>query len=741
MAQLRAKQIKLTNPGDLLIGGTQGNGTVLPAGGNGQVLKVLAGGLVYSDNDAEDIAFTPAGTIAATTVQAAIAEVATDAAAALATAEAALDGRLDVLEGQNLDTRLDAAEDDIIDLQAELDATQAGAGLGTDGAYGTNTGTNYLNAATSLKNADSLLDSAIKTVADDLAALVTDSGADLAALQTEVDAIETGVGLNADGTYTPPVGTSYVTAPNTLKGAIVALDTALSDVDAAYQVADAALDGRLDTVETNLSAAEEDILTIIQSAGLGNGGLFPVSYGNDILDSPLPVGGAPVTTLRSADIRLAQEIQIVQGELVTIVNTANTLRDDLDDEITARLAADGDLVALTDGIITGTGLGITGAYPTEAADLTNYLGSATSLFDADVALDSAIADLQDQLDTLQGGAGTTSLTSLQTEVDNLQLDLGFNPTTGRKPDFTSINFINSTSSIFEAIEFLDEAAGLFDTGIQDVNARIDALGAAFNYVGVLGGLGYEAFAGGIDGASATDLNGLGSGEKDPGDYYKVSGDGFFKVGAAGTPFFVKANDGLVWNTSGGVDVIDNTNSNVIAGTNISVTGSTDAGFTVSLAGIVPVANGGTGKAALEDVTAGSSKITLGSGATGSVVNAFSIDVVPSEILFSTLGQVGTPVDGRFLRWNGTSSTIEYVTAGQLGATVRVEEDFAPSTAVDATVALANTPIGDIQVFINGIKLKKAGYSVTGLNVTLNDVANGYGIETGDTLSVSYSRAA
>jgi len=741
MAQLRAKQIKLTNPGDLLIGGTQGNGTVLPAGGNGQVLKVLAGGLVYSDNDAEDIAFTPAGTIAATTVQAAIAEVATDAAAALATAEAALDGRLDVLEGQNLDTRLDAAEDDIIALQAELGATQAGAGLGTDGAYGTNTGTNYLNAATTLKGADLALDAAIKTVADGLTALGTANGNGLAALQTEVDAIETGVGLNADGTYTPPVGTSYVTAPNTLKGAIVALDTALSDVDTAYQAADAALDGRLDTVETNLSAAEEDILTIIQSAGLGNGGIFPLNYGNAILDSTLPVGGAPVTTLRLADVRLAQEIQIVQGELGTLTTTVGTLQTDLNDEITDRIAADSALDTRIDATNTGAGLGITGAYPTEAADLTNYLGAATSLFDADTILDSEIKNLADELVLLQGGGSGTSLTSLQTEVDNLQLDLGFNSMTGRKPDFTNTNVIDATDSVFVAIDKLDERAGFVDTEILRLDTRIDDLGAAFNYVGVLGGLGYEAFAGGIDAGSATDLNGLATGEKDAGDYYKVSADGFFKVGPAGTPFLVKANDGIVWNTAGGVDVIDNTNANVLAGTNIGVTGSSDTGFTVSLAGVVPVANGGTGKAALEDVTAGSSKIALGAGATGSVVNAFSIDVVPSEILFSTLGQVGTPVDGRFLRWNGTSSTIEYVTAAQLGATVRVEEDFAPSTAVDATVALANTPIGDIQVFINGIKLKKAGYSVTGLNVTLNDVANGYGIETGDTLSVSYSRAA
>ena len=50
---------------------------------------------------------------------------------------------------------------DIGALQTELDDTQVGAGLGTDGAYTPPTSSNYLASATSLKNADSLLDAAI----------------------------------------------------------------------------------------------------------------------------------------------------------------------------------------------------------------------------------------------------------------------------------------------------------------------------------------------------------------------------------------------------------------------------------------------------------------------------------------------------------------------------------------------------------------------------------------------------
>ena len=104
---------------------------------------------------------------------------------------------------------------------------------------------------------------------------------------------------------------------------------------------------------------------------------------------------------------------------------------------------------------------------------------------------------------------------------------------------------------------------------------VTALGNAFNYVGGLNG--------GADSGSALDLETLPAGGRDAGDYYKVLTAGYFKVGAAGTPFYANVGDGIVWNTSGGVDKIDNTDSNVqgTAG-EIAVTGSADTGFVVGL---------------------------------------------------------------------------------------------------------------------------------------------------------------
>jgi len=105
-----------------------------------------------------------------------------------------------------------------------------------------------------------------------------------------------------------------------------------------------------------------------------------------------------------------------------------------------------------------------------------------------------------------------------------------------------------------------------------VTSAIAVLGNAFEYVGVVDG--------GADAAGALDL--ALQTKKEAGDYYKVNVAGYFKVGA-GAAFYANVGDGLIFNTTGTVDKIDNTDSNV-AGTvgYITVTGSADTGFNVDV---------------------------------------------------------------------------------------------------------------------------------------------------------------
>lgn len=119
-------------------------------------------------------------------------------------------------------------------IKDEIDAIEAGAGLAADGTYVADATTNYLTAASSLKDADKKLDTALKALADLEAADKAELAGDITAveglvtdLQAEVDAIEVGAGLAADGTYAAPVGANYIAAATSLKDADVKLDTAI----------------------------------------------------------------------------------------------------------------------------------------------------------------------------------------------------------------------------------------------------------------------------------------------------------------------------------------------------------------------------------------------------------------------------------------------------------------------------------------------------------------------------------
>ena len=67
-------------------------------------------------------------------------------------------------------------------LQTELDATQAGAGLGANGAYTANGSANYISSVTTLQAADNALDAQIKTNADAIAS----NDSDISTLQSNV---------------------------------------------------------------------------------------------------------------------------------------------------------------------------------------------------------------------------------------------------------------------------------------------------------------------------------------------------------------------------------------------------------------------------------------------------------------------------------------------------------------------------------------------------------------------------
>lgn len=236
--------------------------------------------------------------------------------------------------------------------------------------------------------------------------------------------------------------------------------------------------------------------------------------------------------------------------------------------------------------------------------------------------------------------------------------------------------------------------GQLDTAIEAVQTSIAALGNAFNYVGMLDG--------GADEANAYDMATLAEGGKDAGDYYKVQTSGYFKVGTSQAAFYANANDGLLFNTSGTVDRIDNTNSEVQGTTDfIAVTGSTDTGFVVDI------------HATFKD------RVDEAELAIGTVSGLTTV----AEDLTAAVNELDAEI-GDLASLTTTAKTTLIAAINELDAK-SVEDIYVretPAGSVDglnAAFTLANTPIAaTVQVYVNGLLQEPTDdYSLSGATVT------------------------
>ena len=244
-------------------------------------------------------------------------------------------------------------------IQAELDTTQAGAGLNVDGTFSAPGNTTYLADATSLKNADVLLDKAIKDEVD----RATGAEAGLAsALANEAQ-------LRADG------------------------DAALQSTIESWVQTQIALDNTTDearvAAEAALRIAKDDALQAEldqtqASIGLGTDGkVIPVT-GTNYLDG--------ISTVFAGAFVLDTQIKAVADALATETDDRTqadaTFQANLDAEKAARELKDNNLQAELNTTQAGAGLETDGTYVAPTGS--NYLNAAVSLKDADYILDAAV---------------------------------------------------------------------------------------------------------------------------------------------------------------------------------------------------------------------------------------------------------------------------------------------------------------------------------------------------------------
>lgn len=154
---------------------------------------------------------------------------------------------------QSLETAVESVSGGGSSTQLELDDTQIGAGLEIDGSYAAPIGSNYLGLALSLKHADSLLDSQVKVVADDLAQEILDRASGDQAVQDNLDA--------------------HITDATDAHDASAISITAITNIDATdVQGALAEIQGQLDTVAGDFVDVAGDTMTgsLIIDSGVGN---------------------------------------------------------------------------------------------------------------------------------------------------------------------------------------------------------------------------------------------------------------------------------------------------------------------------------------------------------------------------------------------------------------------------------------------------------------------------------------
>ena len=290
----------------------------------------------------------------------------------------------------------------------------------------------------------------------------------------------------------------------------------------------------------------------------------------------------------------------VATSLTALDTQAKVTADAVAAEVTRATAVEGALQTELNATQAGAGLQADGTLATFTG--ANYVASATTLRGAVVALDAqaktdanalaaevtrataAEGVLQTAVTTEQTRA-TAAETTLQSNID-AEVTRATGVEAGLNTRLTSVesSYINKDGSVALTGDLsagshkLTDIANPVNEGDAAnkgyVDTKLATLGSVFEYVGVI--------EGGLDAEAAVDVSLLA--KRTAGSYYKVTVGGYFKQGEEGTAFYANATDGLLFNSADGVDIIDNTNSQVQGTTNfVTVTGNTDTGFVVDVA--------------------------------------------------------------------------------------------------------------------------------------------------------------
>ena len=365
-----------------------------------------------------------------------------------------------------------AAQDAVNNVQAELDKTQVSAGFADDGSYVANTNANYIADATSLVDADSKLDAAIK-------ALVDQEAKDVEAAKNYVDTNFLSKTSPAAQTIAGPV--------NFLTDVVVSGDFTVTG-------------GKITEIETEQLKVSDNIITLnsdvpadqapTENAGIevnrGTEGVMPLLIWDESTDAPKIINGkdadgnwvlAPIATGGDADaiqaeldkaeasVGLADDGSYVANANANYISDAVSLTD-ADSKLDAAIKAlsdqeANDVNAINDSIANvqseldatqvGTGLADDGSYV--ANTNANYIKDATSLSDADNKLDAQVKANADAI-AKEASDRDTAVSAVQSELDKVESSAGL-ATDGSYATNANANYIANATSLADADNKLD----------------------------------------------------------------------------------------------------------------------------------------------------------------------------------------------------------------------------------------------------------------------------------------------
>jgi len=202
---------------------------------------------------------------------------------------------------------VDSVASDTSALQSEVDATQSGAGLGTDGSYTANGSTNYLGSVASLKAADEALDTQLKTVAD----AVASNDSDISTLQSNVSSNDSDI-------------STLQSNVSTAQSDITSLESDVSTLQSNVS----SNDSDISTLQSNVSSNDTDISALQTQAGSlasdGNSASFSgnISAANATFSGNLTVNGT-TTSVNTTNIDVTDSIMNLSKGAASGTNASN----------------------------------------------------------------------------------------------------------------------------------------------------------------------------------------------------------------------------------------------------------------------------------------------------------------------------------------------------------------------------------------------------------------------------------